>query len=147
MNAKLNVNTIVPAALNDTGRGTVRIWPGAIDRKKADRARFFRGEAVTIVNVGNGKKVVRRVIGGNTAYRLDRGTVALDYDTRDTLGVYHLKTGVTLAIRRATPFEKLWSFWNTDDASVRIANRLSLVGVLIAIIPLVMALLSMVHGW
>ncbi|MHB8408318.1 MAG: hypothetical protein ACYDHY_09570 [Acidiferrobacterales bacterium] len=144
MNARLEINTILPAAVDEIGRGTVRIWPGAIDREKADRGKFFRGEYVAIINVANRKKTVRRVLGGNPEMRLNHGSVALDYDTRDALGAYHLKTGVSLIVRRATWREKLRAYWNTNDVSVRIANRLGLLGIVIALIPMMTTLISRV---
>lgn len=117
-------------------KGIVRVSAELIDGTKEDRSKFFRREPVTIKNLRNGKKVVRYVVGANQDYEdLNVGTIALDYEARDALGVRRTSEPVELEVYRA-PFLDRWSaYWNSDDAAMRIANRMAVLAVVIAAIP------------
>lgn len=121
----------------------VRVHKAFIDGNKVDRSeKFFRREYVTILNLVNGKKIVRRVYGHNRTYddlyKKEHGApfpkeaIALHYDDRDELGIRDLRDPAEVVLYRTTLREKMADFWNSDELAMRIANRTTIVAFLIS---------------
>mgnify|MGYP001585112536 FL=1 len=122
----------------------VRVHKAFIDGNKKDRSeKFFRREYITILNLVNGKKIVRRVYGHNRTYddlykrehnnaSFPKAAIALHYDDRDELGIRDLREPVEVVLYRTTLLEKMADFWNSDELAMRIANRTTIVAFLIS---------------
>jgi hypothetical protein len=125
------VEKVVGLDKDDSSKGIIRLPKHYIDSSKSDRSKFHRRELVTILNLSNGRRVVRYVM-GNSRYDLTGAAAALDYDTRDALGV-RFEEEACLVVKRATIKDKWWYYWNSDDPAVRIANRLGGIAILISL--------------
>lgn len=131
---KYQVTKMVSQSKDDARLGIVRIPASLIDGKKADADKFARRELVAIVNTDNGRRVVRYVVGGNQDYRLEHGQAAIDYEARDALLIRRLDAPVDVVIVRATYLDRLRYFWNSEDPALRIANRMSVIILLMAVV-------------
>lgn len=147
-----NFNEVVILPKDDNGRFICRIVNTLIDGKRENQdEKFFRNEAVTIINESNGMKVVRFSVGngsvtyGNDKTSLARNQIGLDYNARDKLGVTQRDTmrNVNILVRRANMFERFMFFWNHENRADRFAMRglvLGEVSFLLGILSVVLAI-------
>lgn len=141
---RLLIRKVIRLPLEDSGlaKSIIRMNNCWIDSQKQDRQRFFRREALIIVNKDNGNKILRYAM-GHTGLSISKSTIGLDYDATDSL-VINPKCSVNLVVRRAHFWEVWVWFWRHPMLDVRLSIRLGfaggalgLLGFLTAIIPLV----------
>jgi len=131
---KFIVTKMVSQTYDDASKGIIRVPRMIIDGQKLNKAeKFFRRELVTIVNHENGKRVVRHVVGDNQQYKLVGDSAAIDYEARDTLGIRRLDGPVNVEIVRSTLLDRLAYFWNSEDPAMRIANRITVIALVISL--------------
>jgi hypothetical protein len=131
---KYEVTKMVSQTKDDAVRGIVRIPASHIDGSKSDPTKFARRELVTIVNMSNGRRVVRNVVGGNRDYNLVPGQVAIDYEARDALLIRRLDEPVSVEIVRSTLLDRWRYYWNSEDPAMRIANRMGVIIFMMALV-------------
>lgn len=139
----MNVETIVRLPPEDSGvqHSIIRLHNCRIDRKRLDKARFFRREPLIIHNLESGVKVLRYAMGhGTTSVR--KCEIALDYDAVDALGVKY-KTPVEVQVRRASIFEVYRWYWRHPSLSVQLSIRLGVTGAALGLLGFTTGLIGL----
>tara|TARA_B100000446_G_scaffold184352_1_gene206134 strand:- start:17432 stop:17869 length:438 start_codon:yes stop_codon:yes gene_type:complete len=119
----------------------VRLNNNHIDSKKHDTTKFFRRDAVVVINQDNGEKVLRYVM-GNPGLSITKDSLAIDYDAVDHLGIKY-KEQVNVEVRAASAIEVLMWFWHHPDLSVNLSVRLGVIGAVLGVLGFMTGLASM----
>lgn len=143
MKKRKRFESVVRLPPEDSGlqHSIVRLSNNHIDSKKQDKTKFFRREAVVVVNTDNGEKVLRYVM-GNPGLSITKDSLAIDYDAVDLLGVKY-KAKANIEVRVATTWEVLSWFWRHPDLSVNLSVRLGVIGALLGVLGFMTGLVSM----
>lgn len=138
---ELSVTKVIPLPDTDSGlhNSIVRLHNVWIDGKKQDH-RFYRRDALLIVNKQNGQRVLRYVM-GNASLPVTKQACALDYDAIDALSIRY-NMPVDLKIRRASRIEVYRWFWGHPDLGIQLSIRLGVGGAFLGILGFVTGLLS-----
>lgn len=124
--------TLLPS--EDYGNDVCRVFRTHIDRSGTCNDKFYRRQAVTIVNQKTGEHIVRFVQGGNSrsSQGLTAHAVSLDYDATNALGINRMSDieehGMTFEVRPATGVELFEHFYNHYDLRTRMSTRHSVEG-------------------
>ncbi|MFC1337423.1 MAG: hypothetical protein G8D89_16335 [gamma proteobacterium symbiont of Clathrolucina costata] len=121
----------------------VRLHNSHIDAEKHDRSRFFRREAVVIINSKNKAKILRYVMGNPGTVSIPKSGAAIDYDAIDVLGIRY-REAVELEIRRARTLEVYQWFWFHPDLSVRLSIRLGVIGAFLGVLGFFTGVISLI---
>ena len=115
----------------------VRVNNSLMDASKKNKDKYFRREAVLIVNPENDTRILRYVVGNPGTMSLTKSTIGLDYDGLDSLGI-KFRDKVNLIVTKATRFEVYRWYMNHQDLNVRISMRLGVLGAVLGIIGFIM---------
>jgi len=132
-------NCIVELDKEDRGveRSIVRLNTRRIDKSRQDKERFVRRQPVSIFNPHTGQFIVRMPMGGGGLKGLTLNSVALDYDSIESLGVPGtLKDGpisIELIVSKASLFRIYGYYWNHPDIGYKVALRISMISLIVGI--------------
>lgn len=128
----------------DTGvlSSIVRVHPSRMDATKSDPSRLFRRQAVQLVNTENGLKTIRFCLGAGALKIAHPNTIAVDYDTKDMLGISSERT-VKIKVNRAGLWSVLWYFCNHPDMAYRLSTQMAVLGTALGVVGLVLGILSL----
>ena len=137
------VDSVINLPPGDSGlhNSIVRLHNSHIDAKKLDKLRFFRRDAVVIINTKNREKIMRYVMGNPGGMSISKTSAAIDYDAIDVLGIKYRKA-VKLKIRRARLYEVYIWFLTHPDLSVRISIRLGVIGALLGVMGFITGIIT-----
>lgn len=111
-----------------------------IDSKRKDRNKLFRRQAVMIINIANGNKILRYAMGQASYSGLTKSTIGIDYDGIDMLAIkYHEEEKIE--VRPATLIEMYAWLRNHPDINVRIPYHLGLAGLFLGLIGFAVGIL------
>ena len=144
MKKQLDSMSVVPLPKADSGlqNSIVRLNNLHIDAKKLDSSRFFRREAVVIVNNDNQEKILRYVM-GHSNLSIKKDELALDYDAVDCLGINVKDADSDLTVRKASFIEVLAWLCGHQDLSISISVRLGLIGAALGILGFATGVITM----
>lgn len=129
---------------DDSGpaHGIVRFYNGHIDAAKLDKQKFFRRQAVTIRNMNNKEFVIRYAM-GSAGMKLDRKSLAIDYDGVDALGLTYGKP-CDIQVRQATSLEIYRWYWTHSELPIQLSVRLGVAGCILGVAGFVLGMISFV---
>lgn len=142
----MQIKKIIRLPESDSGlqHNIVRVNNCLIDSKKQDRSRFFRREAVVIINNRNGSKVMRYVM-GNPGLSISKEALALDYDAVDALGITY-QSETDLEIRRASRLEVWQWFWRHPDQGIQLSIKLGVIGAVLGVLGFLTGITPLLLG-
>lgn len=120
----------------------VRLYNRYIDAKKIDKEKYFRREELIIINPKNESFIIRSAMGAH-GMRINRTTIALDYDGVDVLGI-SFKSDVELIVRRATTIEIIKWYLSHQDKSVRLSWMMNIAGTIFGILGIAIGVVSLI---
>lgn len=126
---KLTATKIVRLTPEDSGyqHCIVRMNNHHIDSKRRDKNRFFRRDAVMIINPENRQKVLRYAMGQAAYTGMTKEAIGIDYDAMDSLGVRYGQD-VHLVIRPASRLEVYGWLSQHPDLNIRVSVKLGIAG-------------------
>ena len=129
----IEVNRVVKLPDEDSGlqHSIVRVNNRNIDSEKMDTTRFFRRQALIIINKKNNKRILRYVM-GHKHLSIKMNEIAIDYDGVDALRIDY-KEEVSLLVRKARYDEVIMWFFNHPDLNISFATRLSILSFVLGI--------------
>jgi hypothetical protein len=129
----MKIENVIRLPTEDSGlqHCIVRLNNYNMDSTRKDDSRFFRREALVIINNENGSKVLRYAM-GHSGLKICKNAIGLDYDAVDALNVRY-KQEVDLEVRRAKSWEIWCWFWCHPDQNVQLSIKLGVVGTLLGI--------------
>jgi hypothetical protein len=140
------VNEVVRLPFVDSGlhNSIVRLNNRNMDSTRSDQARFFRREALVIINKTDGSKILRYAM-GSAGIGIRKNSIAIDYDGVDSLNVT-FKEPVDLEIRRARRLEILQWFLRHPDQSVQLSIKLGLAGAVLGVMGFLTGVIPLFFG-
>lgn len=140
----MDINNAIRLTSEDSGisLAIVRLNNSHIDSKKQDKTKFYRRNALLITNLDNGQNTVRYVMGAG-GLPINKQSIAIDYDTADSLGI-KFKSPCHLDVKRASRFQVYRWLLRHPDLSVSISIGLGLLGAVLGALGLFISLISLI---
>lgn len=140
----LHINHAVQLPPQDSGLqlAIARFHNRHIDAKRLDRSKFFRRDALCIVNLDNNARIIRYAMGGAAVKGVCMDAIGLDYDGVDALGI-RFHQPARLVVRRALRWEVIHWLATYPDLSVRLSIQLGLLGACLGVLGFAIGLISL----
>lgn len=142
--AATSISSVVRLPSSDAGihNAIIRLNSSWIDATRQDRGKFFRRDALIILEPHTGLKTLRYAMGAAGLKGVTKDAIALDYDAVDALGI-SFNSPVQLQVRRASVIEVYTWFWEHPDLSVQLSIRLGVVGAVLGIMGFITGLAAL----